>query len=125
VLFQAGCNMAGNLLLLSSMIFYARHVILDAEGRLPPRPRKAGENPATVALPSETATWRKVDPPHSISQPSYQRLSATTPTSSAAPGTASTTTSPVCRKLTKAEKKALKERLLRERLERQQRLSQF
>jgi hypothetical protein len=121
VMFLTGSEMAGNLLLLSAITLYARHVILDAEGLLPrsePVADDSIEEPET-ADPAEYSTstggrWTKVDPPHAAPQP-YQR-----PATAPAP-TAVAIQSPINRKLTKGERKALKERLLRERLERERR----
>ena len=42
VMSLAGAEMAGNLLLLAAMTFYARYVLLDAEGLLPRREPRAG-----------------------------------------------------------------------------------
>ena len=38
VMLEEGCEMVGNLLLVLSLVLYARHVILDAEGQLPAKP---------------------------------------------------------------------------------------
>jgi hypothetical protein len=64
--------------------------------------------------------WRSIDPPHAPPQPAYQRpvpQPAVPP--AAKPLPASTPAPSVSRKLTKGERKALKERLLRERQERE------
>jgi hypothetical protein len=123
-MFRAGSEMAGNLLLLAAMLFHARYVLLDAEGLLPHRERVAKEPEETKAQPSASeeakprlsggSRWTKIDPPHAAPPPAYQR--AATP---AVASVSATVPSPVNRKLTKAERKALKERLLHERLERQ------
>jgi hypothetical protein len=122
--FLAGAEMVGSLLLLASMTLFARHVRLDAEGLLPRREPKADhevteEEEAADATSPATAhdRWMKVDAPHSAPQPAYQRAAA--PASSACISAAATAPSSINRKLTKAERKALKERLMRERLERQ------
>ena len=114
----AGSEMVGSLMLLAAMTLFARHVILDAEGLLPSR-----ESPSDDALDGETdedlaeagGRWTAIDPPHATPQPAFQR-----PATSAAPPSGFSP-SQINRKLTKGERKALKERLLRERLERQQR----
>ncbi len=124
VMFLAGAEMIGNLLLLTAITLYARYVLLDAEGLLPrrePRPdeESAEEEAPTnkVASPSSAGNrWTKIDSPHSTPQPAFQRAATPVPFASPTPAPIS---SPVNRKLTKAERKALKERLLRERLERQ------
>jgi len=123
IMWLSGAEMLGSLTLLVAVTLYARHVILDAEGLLPwrePQPDEQlfDEEAAAngVAYPSSASgRWTKIDPPHATPQPAYQR--AATPLIP----TGSPVLSPVNRKLTKAERKALKERLLRERLARQQR----
>jgi hypothetical protein len=131
VMFRRGAEMAGNLLLLGAMTLYARHVILDAEGLLPRRRPKSDDEVADEEATahdegspsSGDQRWTKVDPPHTTPQPAFQRATssqALSPVASASP-TFTHALSPVNRKLTKAERKALKERLLRERLERQRR----
>ena len=127
MMFLVGFEMGGNLALLAAMTLYARHVILDAEGLLPRRALQPDEGlideegPArTAKLPSPAANrWRKIDPPHTPGQPAFQRVAASTATASES--ASSSEPSAVHRKLTKAERKALKQRLLRERLERQRR----
>lgn len=123
-MFLAGAEMAGSLLLLSAMTFFARHVLLDAEGLLPRRePRSddslddaeaAGSQPAAPA--PAVNRWAHVDPPHATPQPAHQQPPVAAPAPTSTP-----IRSPVNRKLTKSERKALKERLLRERLERERR----
>ncbi len=127
-MFLAGTEMAGNLLLLAAMAVYARHVILDAEGLLPRREPKSAEEPTTqpstepvnpATLPGKT--WVKVNPPHTSPQPTFQRAGVpqtATPVAFASPQSAQVAAT-VNRKLTKAERKALKDRLLHARLERE------
>jgi hypothetical protein len=124
-MFPPGGEMAGNLLLLSALALYARHVVLDAEGRLPVK-TKAKEPVRTdreAAIASSETRWRKFDPPHAQPQPALQRSAPVFSTTAAKPVSQSTAASPppapLSRKLTKGEKKALKERLLRERLARE------
>ena len=120
MMFLVGFEMAGNLALLAAMTLYARHVILDAEGLLPRRVLRLDEeliDEESIASTAKSAPparnrWRKIDPPHTAGQPAFQRVATSTTT-------ASVSQAPVQRKLTKAERKALKQRLLRERLERQ------
>ena len=133
VMFRAGSEMAGNLLLLAAMLVHARYVLLDAEGLLPHREqadRGAGRDDGRRSVRamrqspclSSGGRWMKIDPPHATPQPAYQRPSPPRRPQSAAahsPLASGSALSPVSRKLTKAERKALKERLLRERLERQ------
>lgn len=112
VMFRIGSEMAGNLFVLTAMLLHARYVLMDAEGLLPER---ASSNPEPPVV-SKSKRWLKVDPPHAAPPPSMQRPAAAPPTVTVA---ASSTLSPVNRKLTKGERKALKERLLRQREERE------
>ena len=133
VMLRAGAEMFGNLMLLAAMILYARHVVRDAQGLLPrSQPQSDEEEPDQVTIdadyPSSTGkTWVKIDPPHASPQPTFQR--ATTPAAgsfvSSLPPASTITSPPINRKLTKGERKALKDRLLRERLERQRRAGQL
>ena len=115
----AGVEMVGNFLVFFAMMLFARHVVLDAEGLLPHREEEEEDEDEELEG-SETSSlggdqWRKVDSPHPTPQPVFQRVEpkpAATPTSAVI-------SSPINRKLTKGEKKALKERLLRERRERE------
>ena len=128
VMYLTGAEMLGNLSLLAAMIVHARHVILDAEGWLLRRETPPGEQGALDQRgasdeeeDSGDSRWMKIDPPHVIPQPAFQRAEASR---SASPAFASSPVStpvspPVNHKLTKAERKALKERLLRERMQRQ------
>ncbi len=128
VMFRTGSEMAGHLMLLAAMGLNARYVILDAQGLVPhPEPRKAAkpeedeakdtQKEAVKAISPAGNRWRAIDPPHAAPQPAYQRPApqpAAAPAAKPAP-TPALNPSPVNRKLTKAERKALKERLLRER----------
>jgi hypothetical protein len=127
VMFRAGAEMSGSLMLLAAMGLHARYVLLDAEGRLPRHEPETVEEPdeedtnneVKVVTPSNR--WRAIDPPHVTPQPAYQRP-ATPPAATATAVALSKPASippPVTRKLTKAERRALKERLLRERRERE------
>ena len=128
VMYLTAAEMLGNLSLAAAMIVHARHVILDAEGSL--LRREALSEEADVLAQAEASDddedssdsrWMKIDPPHAVPQPAFQRAEASVSTSSAFASSPISTTvsSPVNRKLTKAERKALKERLLRERMQRQ------
>ncbi len=128
VMFLTGAEMVGNLSLLAAMIVHARYVILDAEGLLPRREPPPEEELAheeatddgTESPLSDDSRWMKIDPPHTTPQPAFQRLtpSLTTSSASLSPPMFSSPSPPANQKLTKAERKALKERLLRERMER-------
>ncbi len=131
VMFHTGAEMAGHLLLLAAMGLHARYVILDAQGLVSHRePRKKAAKQDSEPKDAEEEVkvisaagnrWRAIDPPHAAPQPTYQRPAsqpAAKPMAAPAPASASVP-SPVNRKLTKGERKALKERLLRERQERE------
>ena len=119
VMLEEGAEMVGNLFVLFSMGLYARYVILDAEGLLPPRKSKSrgrgGEESEEEEYDEEASAtleeWIKVDSPHDTPQPVLKRTAAT------AKKRRRSEASPVKRKLTKAEKKTLRKRLLQERLE--------
>jgi hypothetical protein len=126
LMFRVGCEMAGGLMLLAAMALHARYVILDAEGLLPRRESRAEDEPDEdesddleneAKILASNNQWRAVDQPHPTPQPAYQRPASPSPP---APVAASASTPPpLNRKLTKGERKALKERLLRERCERE------
>ncbi len=119
VMYLTGSEMAGNLLLLAAFGSFARHVVLDAEGLLPRRRRDESEDRQCEEDQFRSAgpgRWRKIDPPHVAPKPMYQR--AATPATVSLPATAAAP-SPVARKLTKAERKAMKKRLLQQRMERE------
>lgn len=114
VMLEEGAEMVGNLFLLLAMGLHARYVILDAEGLLPPRPPKPNrleDEQRQGQSPSAATEWAGVDSPHGTPEPVFQRRTATVEPEPAQ--------SPVRRKLTKAEKKALRKRLLQQRLQRQ------
>jgi hypothetical protein len=142
VMFKAAAEMSGGVFLLLAMALHGRYVILDAEGLLPRRQPKRGlqsgapdeEKDQQQAAAGDP--WTKIDSPHATPQPIWTRsASAGPPTalpgvpSAAAPvapaaavprAGAQASQSPVTRKLTKAERKALRQRLEQERLKRQQ-----
>lgn len=131
VMFVAGAEMLAALMLLTAMLLHARHVLMDAEGLLPRSPSKADDKTAerktdaeevkTTASADNGAT--RIDPPHPLPQPAFQRTAVPTAASSAVSSvsTSSMADAPSVsnHKLSKAERRALKERLSRERLERQ------
>jgi hypothetical protein len=136
-MFRCGAEMAGNLMLLAAMALHARYVLMDAEGLVPHRqreieePEDAGdESEPGSAVANERPT--RIDTPHLTPQPPYQRpatppvvLPAAKPATPLRAGSVGSTApaapSPDSHKLTKADRKALKERLIRERLERERR----
>ena len=115
VMLEEGAEMLGNMFLLLAMGLHARYVILDAEGLLPERvnaKREEDEEEYEIDYEAEIAILKnsrevKVHPPHGIRRPSktHKPIRATTPAEVAA------LNPPTNRKLTKAEKKALRRRL--------------
>jgi hypothetical protein len=135
VMFRTGSEMTGHLMLLAAMGLHARYVLLDAQGLIEhPEPRKAEKPSKKVAAKEEdedeeevkviSATgnqWRLIDPPHGAPQPASQRPTPQPAAALAAKPAPSPAFNPpeVNRKLTKGERKALKERLIRQRAERE------
>jgi hypothetical protein len=108
-LLQYGSALLGHFFLLTCMIYQARYVRLDAEGLIAHHPRES--NPAENADDAETSeSFVRVDSPQGVPQPVLRRAASS-------PQPAPTPT--VQRKLTKQEKKALREKLLRERMKRE------
>lgn len=142
-MFQQGAELVGHWLSLLAVCTYLRHVIRDAQGLLPrrePKPASAtmdksaevGENvaaatAATTGASAPNGTWRGIDPPHPTPAAPVQSRPAPVAERPAASPPASTATvhedSHPDRKMTKADKKALKERLMRERMERERQQS--
>jgi hypothetical protein len=130
IMIKTGTVMYSHLMLLLSMALNARYVILDAEGLLPRREPKLYVEPDEDTMEKSSGTkvdeWMRVDSSDSTPQPVLRRTSS--------PASNSPTTSqpifskspappaPVNCKLTKQEKKALRERMVRERLERQRKM---
>ena len=113
IMLEEGAEMLGNLFLLLAMGLHARYVILDAEGLLAERANMEEEEEqyeidyeAEIAILKNTRGV-KVHPPHGIRRPSrtHKPARATTPAEVAA------LNPPTNRKLTKAEKKAMRRRL--------------
>lgn len=143
VMLEEGAEMVGNLLLLLSMVLHARHVIFDAEGLLPeqqprqtkPQPRSRGlalTSPDDDAEADELEERRLeafdhpvvVHPPHGLQRPLATPAAAkpAVEREPARPAAApATPEAPVSRKLTKAERKALRNRLRQMAVERQRR----
>ncbi len=138
VMVEEGAEMFGNLLLLLAMGLHARHVILDAEGLLPvrtkPRRRTLDEEEEDEDSSSVGDRSVTVHPPHGLSRPSGLTTDSSRPPAPVSGGPAAAAFSsdadepddeedhlPVQRKLTKAERKALKRRLRKMRAERERR----
>ena len=143
VLIAEGAEMGGHLLLLMAMGLHARYVILDAEGLLPrrePKPQlaimeptaedEAAEREQEDWADNDTETlasndWVTVDPPHGKAQPVLKRVvqstsskAASTPVATAAASSSDSASGD--QKLSKADRRALKKRLIDERLQREQ-----
>jgi hypothetical protein len=135
VMLEEGAEMVGNLFILLAMVLYARHVILDAQGRLPQvktrisearRQRLEIQQQADVEDDEEAYVdedWKasqrillghtdvKVHPPHGASRPAAVDVAASSGASRDKPVSSPTAATSVSRKLTKAEKKALRRKL--------------
>jgi len=113
VMLEEGAEMVGNLMLLAAMGLHARYVILDAEGLLPRRELEGDhlgdELKAEAGYSPAAQRWLSVDQPHKTPRPARKRKRRTVEPEP----------EPVARKLTKAEKKALRKRLMSERLQRE------
>jgi hypothetical protein len=112
VLLPRGTALLGHFFLLMGLLYQARYVRLDAEGLIRRRPResKPGEETPEAESADTSDAFVRVDSPQGVPQPVLRR---------AAPAPQSAPIAAVQRKLTKQEKKALRERLLRERLKRE------
>ena len=138
VMIEVGAQLLGNLWVLLAMGLHARHVILDAEGLLPQKTRKlAGKSAEEVEEGSATPAGVTQAPVQPAAQTAGQPLvirppygvtrSATTPVTSSPPGQQSPPLSiaeaeaQANRRLTKGERKALRQRLEKMRLERERR----
>ena len=149
VMLEEGAEMVGNLLLLLAMGLHARYVIFDAEGLLPegqmsmrgPVRRSLLAEAAEVAealqpleesAPPMADEWIRVESAHETLQPPSRRAAPTIERNKRRkPRKAVVTpkperksdleTSPPRRKLTKAERKAMRKRMTEERVERERR----
>ncbi len=139
VLLRHGAVMMGNLLVLMAMLLHGRHVIIDALGLLPrsEAPADLLRRGAQIAEAAQllTACSRavKVHPAHGVPRPSTSTASGTpqqvtvvvaptpqgTKSGVASAATASDLIPSTARKLTKEERKRLRERLERERRQRE------
>ncbi len=125
-LLALGAEMLGCWMLLLATALHARYVVLDAEGLLP-RPEPKDEATASDAFEEaydeevapaarESGEWIAVDSPHQSPAPVLRRKASAKPEPEF---DAAEAAAKVGRKLTKQEKKALRLRLQRERLERE------
>jgi hypothetical protein len=129
---EQGLKMGAEVLVLLAMLLHGRHVVLDAEGNLPAakpkpvvrKPRKTAaidfqeiadesakeETAESDSTAGKTPDFRAVDPPHPIPTPLAASLTlGRTGSSSAA--NSGTPQSQGEKKMSKAEKKALRKRL--------------
>ena len=133
VMVEEGAEMLGDVFLLLAMTLHARYVILDAEGLLPPpkpkKVRKSKHEEEESSSPSQpwfggaskggTADeWIRVEEAHHSPQPVLKRRRAAK--LEVEEEDPEPIASPVQRKLTKQEKKALRRRLAEERAQREQ-----
>jgi len=143
VMLEEGAELGGNVLLLLAMGLHARYVILDAEGVIPPRRRRVRRRKIVEEEEEEaryeiegtlSGEWLHVDTAHAAPQPASSRTATTRaaakkkrkaraaaavhPAFAEPEPEEEPVASPVQRKLTKQEKKALRKRLARERRER-------
>ena len=116
VMIEEGAEMLGNLFLLLGIGLFARHSMLDAEGLLPWQEQDELDDEQFEAEFDEEEeeeptrarqTWSRTDPPHSTPKPAQKRRAATQELEP----------SSVARKLTKQERKALRKKLQRERMQ--------
>jgi hypothetical protein len=129
---RVGAAMFGHLMLVTSMVLQSRYVVLDFEGALPKRAKKPAKPKRIVLKKAEKAEkeeepsnspWHRVDSAQGTPQPVLRR--EPTPVFATADDDDDDVPNPTNRKLTKQEKKALKERLLRERAEREKKQSRW
>ena len=132
VMLEEGAEMVGGLMLLTAMGLHARYVILDAEGLLPQcepaedeyEPEEEYEEDEYDEYEEETDDWIKIDKPHRKPRPPRKkkqkaRASAVKESLVKESLVKESESTEVKRKLTKGERKALRKRLLDERLERE------
>ncbi len=115
VLIGRGAEMLGCWLLLVGTGFHARYVVLDAAGMLPrPKPKQADADEEDLEEDeSETVReWIAIDAPHQSPTPVLRRREPAKPQLVAS---VTNTEATINRKLTKQEKKALRQRIQRER----------
>lgn len=123
IMLEEGMEMFGNVFLLLAMLLHARHVILDAEGLLPDREsvrdRAYDYDDAEVEVEEEWVTVDEdeiaVHPPHGM-RPSQR---SRTHRAQHSDPVVDQLISPVNRKLTKQEKKALRRKLEKARRQRE------
>jgi hypothetical protein len=129
VMLEEGAEMVGNLMLLLAMGLHARHVILDAQGELPePKPRRASvrqleeeeEEPEEERLAAFDHPV-VVHPPHGVSRPAAPVTPEREPPPKRPVLMPETPEIPSQRKLSKAERKALRKRLRQMAMERERR----
>jgi len=142
VMVEEGAEMLGNVLLLLALGLYARYVILDAEGLLLRIEDLEGGGIDRVSVwdaqrAAAADEWIKASAPHLAAQPVVKRRERLfgkkrleVPVAAVASALAAETASdpilapdPAQRKLTKQEKKALRKRLIQDRMERERKLN--
>jgi hypothetical protein len=135
----AGWQLSGSFLTLAAMVLHGRHVILDAAGLLPHRARHNAEDEAEESDEAPEPEAPSEPPPPPQTEPANQTVPVRPPYGVARPATAGLGLSPLQkpqpspmrsvaeaeqqahRKLTRAERKALRRRLEQAKLNRQKR----
>ncbi len=125
VMLEEGAEMVGNVFLFLAMLLHARHVIFDAEGLLPEREQESGPVEEVVYEyegEAEEEGWVTVEedeitvhPPHGTRRPKRSRTRRVQHPDPIV----DQLVSPVSRKLTKQEKKALRRKLEKARRQRE------
>jgi len=141
VMVAAGWQLAGSFLILAAMVLHGRHVILDAAGLLPQRARRHAEEeaeepdeaseteaesepiPQAQPKPEPANQTVVVRPPYGVSRPASPGLGVSQPQPAQPSPTLSIAQAEqqAHRKLTRAERKALRRRLEQAKLNRQKR----
>ncbi len=128
-MFARGAEMLGCWMLFVATALHARYVLLDAAGLLPRRAPKAAGSPANRSCEEDALCeaaeleavgpeeWIAIDSPHQSPAPVLRRRSEPKPEPEF---DAAEAAAAVGRRLTKQEKKALRARLMRERLQNEQ-----
>jgi len=139
VMVEEGAEMVGNLMLLLAMGLHARHVILDAKGLLRWQKKLAGDTLDREAVEEERELLLgnrsvTVHPPHGVPRPAARPAAPSWPEPVVSMVPAASSSEPAAssagtfkpdtldrRKLTKAERKAMRKRLRRLAAERERR----
>ena len=126
VMLEEGAEMFGNVFLFLAMLLHARYVVLDAEGLLPERRRKSQRDDYDYEEDIDDEAWATVNedqivvhPPHGLRRLLRSRANRLTHPDPVV----DQLISPVSRKLTRQEKKVLRQKLEKARRLREEGLS--